>query len=124
MRTIFKNDIDAMTIVKVSIKLTNERMLKFRMNLNLSLKLFMKRRVINILFGNNFDGNIFLTVFLDSSVDYSKFSRANLFLNDKMTNMKGRSDTITSYAHDEFKYYKKSFKQIDILNLNYQEIIP
>lgn len=78
--TILKYDIDIGLIVKIGIKFTNIGVLKFRVDLNLPLELFVEIGIIDILFEDNLDGHFFFRIFLNGSVDYARPSSANLFL--------------------------------------------
>jgi hypothetical protein len=89
VRTVLKQYIDGVCVMKVSIEFADKGMLQFRMYFYLSLKLLVEGGGIDVLLGDDFDGHLLLTVPFNGAVDYAESARADLLLYDEAVYCEG-----------------------------------
>ena len=74
MWAILQDNVDVIVIMKVRIEFADGGMFQSGLYFYFSLQLFVEDGCGDVLFGDEFDGYVFLAVFLDGSVDDAKFA--------------------------------------------------
>lgn len=105
MWAILQDNVDVIVIMKVRIEFADGGMFQSGLYFYFSLQLFVEDGCGDVLFGDEFDGYVFLAVFLDGSVDDAEFAGADLLADCEVVYCEGATEACrTAFAHFSSNY--------------------